>query len=230
MNPNHQAWNRQQRELQQALLKPLDHQQAVELFLCQHAAVHSAAMSGRSLWSFEDDIWQDVGEQDARSIPAAMEHSLVWIFWHLARIEDVTMNLLVAGCPQVLTEGNWLARTNSPICHTGNAMQSSEIAALGETIDLEALRAYRAAVGRRTQEIVCLLKPGDFKRNVQPARLEQIRAQAAVLDAAWAIVDYWSTRTIGGLLLMPATRHNFLHLNEALRIKRSNHQKTTKPQ
>jgi hypothetical protein len=32
-------------------------------------------------------------------------------------------------------------------------------------------------------------------------------------------IDLWSRRTIAGLLLMPPTRHNFLHLNDALRIK-----------
>ena len=33
-------------------------------------------------------------------------------------------------------------------------------------------------------------------------------------------VDYWSKRNTAGLLLMPATRHNLIHLNEALQIKR----------
>jgi hypothetical protein len=32
-------------------------------------------------------------------------------------------------------------------------------------------------------------------------------------------VDYWSKKTIAGLLLMPPTRHCILHLNEAMRIK-----------
>jgi hypothetical protein len=33
------------------------------------------------------------------------------------------------------------------------------------------------------------------------------------------IVDYWGSRTIAGLLLMPPTRHNFTHLNEARMLK-----------
>lgn len=41
----------------------------------------------------------------------------------------------------------------------------------------------------------------------------------AVTPEALEIVTYWSKRTIAGLLLMPPTRHNFLHLNEAFRIK-----------
>jgi len=33
------------------------------------------------------------------------------------------------------------------------------------------------------------------------------------------VIDYWSGLTLAGLLLMPPTRHNFIHLNEALRLK-----------
>lgn len=33
------------------------------------------------------------------------------------------------------------------------------------------------------------------------------------------IIAYWGGRTLAGLLLMPPTRHNFLHLSEALRIR-----------
>jgi hypothetical protein len=40
-----------------------------------------------------------------------------------------------------------------------------------------------------------------------------------VVEAAAGLLDYWGRRTIAGLLLMPATRHNIVHLNEAARIK-----------
>ncbi len=33
------------------------------------------------------------------------------------------------------------------------------------------------------------------------------------------LIDYWGNRTFAGLLLMPPTRHNMVHLNEAYRIK-----------
>ena len=51
------------------------------------------------------------------------------------------------------------------------------------------------------------------------ARLQQVMAEGAIVEAASGIADYWGKRTIAGLLLMPPTRHNFVHLNEALRIK-----------
>jgi hypothetical protein len=40
-----------------------------------------------------------------------------------------------------------------------------------------------------------------------------------VLEAGKSVLDYWGGFTVAGLLLMPPTRHNFIHLNEILRIR-----------
>ncbi|MBN2501937.1 MAG: hypothetical protein JXB38_14240 [Anaerolineales bacterium] len=93
------------------------------------------------------------------------------------------------------------------------------MADLSAQIDIAALRAYRLAVGQRTQEIVKGLQAEDMQQKTDPARLQKVLAEGAVLPEAMSIIDYWSKRTIAGLLLMPPTRHNFLHLNEAMRIK-----------
>ena len=90
---------------------------------------------------------------------------------------------------------------------------------LSATIDIEALRAYRMAVGRRTREMVQQLEAEALKQKVDPMRLQQETDEGAVVKAARGIVDYWGRRNIAGLLLMPATRHNLVHLNEALRLK-----------
>jgi hypothetical protein len=84
---------------------------------------------------------------------------------------------------------------------------------------MEALWAYRMAVGRRTREIVLQLQPEDFKQKVDPERIQHIWDQKAMLENAEGIVTYWSRRTIAELLLMPPTRHNAVHLNEARRVK-----------
>ena len=91
---------------------------------------------------------------------------------------------------------------------------------VSEEIDLDALRAYRQAVGRRTREIVQTLQPADMKQRVDPARLQQVLDTSAVEEEARSITEYWGRRDIAGLLLMPPTRHCFLHLNEAQRIQR----------
>jgi hypothetical protein len=141
----------------------------------------------------------------------------------MARIEDVTMNLLVAGSPQVFCQEPWQERLAIKNRDTGNAMNVEQVAALSTALDIAALRAYRAAVGRRTREIVRQLSGEDIQRKVDPSRLRQVLVEGAVVSAAQGVIDYWASLNTAGLLLMPPTRHNFLHLNEALRIRQKLH-------
>ena len=97
----------------------------------------------------------------------------------------------VAGSPQVLNQEGRLDRIQSPIRHTGNAMDEASMAHFSDLVDIGELRAYRVAVGRRTREIVQQLGPEDPKRKVDPARLQRIWDEGGVVEAARGIVDYW---------------------------------------
>ena len=87
--------NKRQTELRRMLESSDQHDEAIALFLSHHAMLHSAKMAQTELWSFEDAILDDMTEEQIRRIPKNREHSVAWCIWHLARIEDVTMNLLV---------------------------------------------------------------------------------------------------------------------------------------
>ena len=225
MSTFQKTWNKQHKELRRLLLNEERHGEALALFLSQHALLHSAAMlldepfSGET-YSLEDDLLDDMTEDQFRRIPQNEEHSVAWLIWHIARIEDATMNVLVAGRAQILQRDSWLARMNIDLRHTGNLMNEAEVIQLSTSIDTEALRAYRLAVGRGTREIVRQLQPEQLNQKVNPLRLEQLMTEGAVVEEARDLIDYWGKRTIAGLLLMPATRHNLVHLNEALRLKR----------
>jgi hypothetical protein len=210
---------KRQTELRRVMTSFEQHDLAIQLFLSQHAMLHSAKMAQTGAWSFEDAILNDMSEEQIRRIPRNCEHSVAWTLWHIARIEDVTMNLLVAGSLQVLDQEDWLGKMNISLRDTGNEMDAQGMAALGAEIDVEAMRAYRVAVGRRTQEIVTPLQAQDLRQKVDPSRVQRVWDEGAVVEAASGIVDYWSKRNVAGLLLMPATRHNLIHLNEALGLK-----------
>ncbi len=243
MEAQRKHWNEQQKELrkdlaQAALSQPGEYARTIALFLSQHAMLHasgvvfatasgvafataSATVTDPALvtYTFEDGLWEGLSEAQARRIPPKGEHSLVWVIWHLARIEDVTMNVLVAGSPQVFQQGSWREQLKVSQEDTGNLMGSGAVASLSAAVDITALRSYRQAVGRRTRAIVPALKPDELKRKTSPARLEELRRSGAVLETAQDLLDYWGGLTVAGLLLMPPTRHNFIHLNEAWRIK-----------
>jgi hypothetical protein len=218
MNPNRKKWNEQQQQLLEAF-KHADYETARPLFLRHHAMVHSAAMSGMGLWSFEDEVLDGISEEVFRQIPAGVEHSIAWNIWHIARIEDVTMNLLVAGSDQLYFKDGWFERMNIPFRHSGNSMSTEDVFSISAGIDFEALRAYRVAVGRRTHEVVTTLAEAEYRQRVDASRLARVMAEGAVSESAREVVEYWGKRDVAGLLLMPATRHNFLHLNECLRLR-----------
>ena len=210
---------KQQTELRKKLLNEDSYDEAMELFMTQHAMLHSARMAQSGSWSLADYVFSEISEERIRRIPHCSEHSIAWNIWHIARIEDVTMNMLVAGSPQILNQDQWFKRMKTKARDTGNVMGEEGVADLSEKIDIEQLREYRIAVGRRTRTIVKNLQPEELKQKVDPSRLGQVMEEGAVVEAARDLINYWSKRNIAGLLLMPATRHNLVHLNECLRLK-----------
>ncbi|WP_325048398.1 DinB family protein [Paenibacillus sp. CAA11] len=216
------AWNAGHKLLTSIILKPEEHARAQELALSQHAALYSSQVRSTGKSTLEDVLLQDLKEDTWRKYPVVTpdtKNSIVWHLWHIARIEDITLNLLVAGTPQTLDIGGWNERMNIRFRHSGNEMTEEEISELTAGMDLEALMAYRVAVGLRTRQIIQNLQPGDFKRKVEPSRLSRLQKEGALKPEAQWLQDYWGGKITAGLLLMPATRHNFVHLNKSLRIK-----------
>jgi hypothetical protein len=213
---------------EQSLLRPMLEQpkpppEWQPRFLAQHACLHAAAITQDetppAACSLEDELFAGLAEESARYMPRGKPHSIVWCLWHMARIEDMTLNLLVAGTPQVFVQGGWQERLNTPFADTGNAMSTEQVTRLSQRVDIPTLRAYRAAVGTRTRQVVRSLQPADLPRKVDPAAIQLLFDQEAVLPEAAGLAEYWSRRTLAGLLLMPASRHLLVHLKEALEIK-----------
>jgi len=213
--------NKQVTELRRIMADPDRFDEAMQLFLEVHAQLHSGRVSGGTAWSFEDVIMNDLDETTFRRIPTNQDHSIAWCIWHIARIEDVTMNLLVADGNQVYLEGGWETRLSPPIHDTANALDGDAMAELSQALDMHALRAYRQAVGKHTRRIVTSLSSEDLHQQVIPSRLQRVWEEGALVEAAQGIADYWGGRDIAGLLLMPASRHCLTHLNEALKLKHS---------
>ena len=219
MDINRKRWNDRHQKLNRTLAKG-DRDTAIELFLAQHAMVHSDKVARTGLWSFEDELLHGLNDARIRQIPPNGEHSIAWILLHLARIEDITMNMLVAGTEQIFIRNKWAKKLKVTVLHSANKMDAASIAKLSAEIDIKALRAYRIAVGKRTRQIALKLQAHDLKQKVDLARIKKVISTGAVTRDAMEIIHYWSKKTIAGLLLMPPTRHCILHLNEAMRIKK----------
>ncbi|MDP5274954.1 DinB family protein [Chengkuizengella axinellae] len=217
-----QAWNAKHRELTKSIMKTEEHDQAVDLILSTQGLIYSSEMAGSLGIHGEDILFSDITEDIMRCYPVPCSdtrNSIVWHLWHIARVEDITMNILVAGGQQVLSSDNWTERMNIRFSHSGNDMNESEISELSSSIDIESLLAYRIAVGRQTRVIVKSLKPSQFREKIQSSRIQRLFDEQMLNEGSKWLAEYWSKKTIAGLFLMPTTRHNFLHMNKCIRIK-----------
>ena len=211
-------WNSQHELLRRLLLKDKDFQQAVPIFLDHHAAVHAAKLDAGAHWSWHDEVLNGLSPEQMRCTPNGSPHSVAWRIWHMARIEDVTLNVLLANTAQVFISGKWCDQLEIDCGSVGNEMSNADIEKLSETINLKALFAYRLAVGKRTRTIVKRLKLDHLSQRPAPDRLQRLISERAVqLPALW-LLDYWGGHPAANLLLMPATRHSFVHLNEIKRL------------
>lgn len=222
MDPNRKKWNEDFKLLRKLLNDPQTLAEGKSLFLSLHAPLHARAVSGQPGWNLDEELWLGLDEATLRCIPAGEEHSIAWCLWHLARIEDITMNVLVAGQDQLFEREGWAARLHTPIKDSGNLISEEHLHALSAQVDGAALHEYRSAVGKSTRAVVQALSAADLKRKTPPERLQKALAEGAIHPDATGVVDYWGGLTVKGLLLMPPTRHNFRHLNECFAIKFKN--------
>lgn len=214
---NRQYWNQQFKILQDTWPKPADFEKCIGICLVLHAMVHTTEVSNSGLWSFEDELWDKMSEKAFRK-SYKDNQSIAWKLWHTGRIEDITMNILIADEQQVFNTGNWFDKLKISIRDTGNAMKGEAIEVFSKSIDIKELREYRLAVGKKTKRIIEKLIPEDLKQKIDSSRLKRIMDEGAVVEEAGGLIDYWGKKTYSGLLLMPATRHNLVHLNESMRL------------
>src|SRR5512139_2901104 len=184
MNSQLKHWNDQHKLLQRLLLKDKAYQQAIPIFLEHHAAVHATKLQAGAHWSWHDEVLSDLTPDQLRYTRKSSPHSVAWRIWHMARIEDATMNVLLANSSQVFESGKWRDKLEIDYVGVGNEMSNADIVKLSETINLKALFAYRLAVGKRTRAIVQRLKSDALARPPAPNRLRRLVVERAVQPPA----------------------------------------------
>jgi DinB superfamily len=196
---------------------PEDAMDARDLFLDQHAAVHSAAVGGNKM-SAAERAFAGLGDEQMRVRPREDLNSLAWLMWHIARAEDILVNRVLSERAQVFDEG-WSRRLAITRPDFGIGMTSAEVTELTKQIDLGALREYRDAVGRRTREIVTAFTPGDWTGQVTAAGAEQAAAEGAFGARREALLKAFPGRPRAAVLSGIALLHSAGHMGEAATVR-----------
>ena len=183
---------------------------ALEFFLLRYESLH-----GRN----DDELFDELTDDQIRRSPLPGVNSIAWLLWHMTRCEDIGISRLVADRPQVLLEGDWPARVNVSLTDIGTGMADDEVADFSARVDTEGLRAYRAAVGRRTLEVVGSLRPQDLDEVLDPIHVRRVAEEGAFgANAGW-VEEKWRGVTKGWCLAQLGLTHNFAHFGEAYVVR-----------
>jgi len=188
---------------------------AIDLFLLEHARTHSAALGTDAPLCVEDTLLRGLEDDQLRTCPLPGLNSIAWVLWHVARTEDVGVNTVLAGRRQVLDEEGWAERLGLSRRDIGTGMADEEITGFGERINVAALRAYRAAVGRRTQAVVRALASEQLDEVLDARRLERLPTEGAFMENAMWVGTFWQGKSVGWFLTQIAGAHTTWHLGEA---------------
>lgn len=214
--------NTEIKEIKELFKKPVTFEDGKKRFLSFHSNLYKSEMSGVKGPTFEDLLWENLPETVARESVNSKGRTILYGIWHSTRIEDMTMNILVKRDDQIYKSGNFKEKIKAGIDHTGNSLSKDGILELSGQININALNNYRIEVGRRTQQTVRSLNFSDLKRKILPENIERIRLEGGVDDvpsANW-LLDFWGNKTVEGILMMPAARHQIVHLNESFKAKK----------
>jgi len=205
--------------LNQIIRKKQRTEEAIKIFLDIHKQLHQSNIKDREE-NETDRLFGDLEPWEYAVMPGREDETIAWVVWHIARIEDLTMGILAARGDQLFNE-DWCRKIHTPIKDTGNALSDEEIMAFSKQVNCQELLDYRRAVGERTREIVSRFTFEDMKRYVNEADLMKIQREGGVTsqkDSEW-LLEFWGTKDVAGLLLMPPTRHVMLHLNDCCKWK-----------
>lgn len=207
------------KELNQIIRKENKIERSKVLFLELHAKLHLSAVSDTS-HNEVDELIDDLNDYEYAIMPGVNDETIAWAIWHIARIEDITINMLVAKGNQVFSP-QWQRKLNVSISDTGNALTHDEIISLSKNINKKELLAYRSEVGKHSRDVVQQLEAKDMKRKIASQDIERIKLSGGVTDqenSLW-LLDFWGKKDVAGILMMPPTRHVMLHLNDCCKWK-----------
>lgn len=151
--------------------------------------------------------------------------TISYSIWHIFRIEDIVAHTLICQNEQIFFSGDYQNRIGASIITTGNELVKQQIADFSETLDLDELYQYAAAVKDSTNDILLNLSFAEIKRKMTDTDKERVKSLDVVSkdENAYWLIDYWCGKDVRGLIQMPFSRHWIMHIEASLRIRNKVH-------
>jgi len=179
----------------------------LNLFLREHAPVHTRAVAEADPFNM-DYLVRGLTDKQLRARPHGL-NSLAWIFWHISRVEDGFVSCVVLGRDQLFDQEDWSGRLAVPTRDLSTPKE--KVAELSESINIDALWAYRDAVGRRTRDGVRSLWPDRWD---SPIEVSDVRRAIAAGICGEEVEQFLPGRPRESALYWWGLNHTLMHLGQ----------------
>ena len=192
----------------------MNEMQLREFILEQHARLHSASVAGGQP-SYQDRMLKDVTPELFRTQPDGGFCSLNWLLWHMTRIEDAAVSIILAREDQVLETERWQDRLGPIPTSLGTAMSETDASGLAANVDMDGLIGYRAAVGANTQRIVRALNMAALADVVSTEDIAHLSSQNALQGGSEVIGGRWLGLKKSYMLQHSVLAHSAMHFGQS---------------
>lgn len=145
-------------------------------------------------------------------------NSIAWLMWHLARTEDVVVQTLIRGVPQIFTDGDWSERLGVDATHIGTGLGDDEVGEFSKAINIEAADEYWQTVARASFAWLKSITPADLE--AVPGIEQRLESVPPILagGASQGVIGFWNGRTTGFLFSGPVISHGYIHIGQMQEI------------
>lgn len=193
-----------------------------EQVLKAHAFISDPRVYG-GIENYQYECLQKLDDESVilfRSSKYQGNRTIAFFLYHMTRIEDICANVFVADQEQVVFREPWKEIFAHHPIDTGNSWTTQQISDFSTQINLRDLLDYRRAVGESTRVILSQITMNQLKEKPTAEQCQRLLENKSIADheASRWLLDFWKKKNGLGLILMPLTRHQVVHLSDCLAI------------
>jgi DinB family protein len=144
-------------------------------------------------------------------------NSIAWLIWHTARTEDMVVQALIKGDPQILFSGDWQQRLGVDASHIGTGIGEDEIGDFMKSMNVEAVDDYWKTVAKTSFEWLKSTSPEELDEIIDvEKRLESV--PDVVVGGNNALTQFWNNRNAAFLFQGPVISHGYIHVGQMQEI------------
>ena len=169
---------------------------------------------------FLPGLKERLSDDDFRQSPAPGMQPIIWLVWHISRVEDQGLSRFVWNKP-ALFDNSWQKRMNIKEAHYGTSMNEEQVANFAQKVNIDAVFEYQQKTSART---VAELRHLDLDRLddiIDEHTAKQIVQEEGLAseDAQWVLPHYVG-KTKGWMLCHMGLTHSFRHFGQIMLVKK----------